>query len=450
MAECNPYDSNFFAQNFTDEAHSLILAGIREAEGLGYTAVDAEHFLLGMLSTGSSRTALDLKALSGRSIETAREDVKRALNFSIETQRKAKSDCAITFTARAQAVLSVSIEAAASFGEPKASVDHLFFCGYMLLVHREDSIANEILEEWGLNFKQFVDSPQQKSIEAIAEERCLLVQKLMEAASATGCKSKEFVDQLLCEYSSLLDGHFIEIFRARVQEILSDAKSQENHKLFRNIAVILSFISNVIRTSHHGKQETNIEICIAGTQGVLLNIDQTILPAPWMASQINLGLAYAERIRGKRNENSERALQYLETGIEASEKDGAFPQLCSQGKLVLAQLYLSKGLGNKENNIDEAIRLYQSLLLVYSYDSSPSEWLGVRNGLTIAYGKRGKIEDIEKSISICQDALETIPNSIYRDKRAYLISNLASAYASRQLGDVAQNLEKQLNTFERH
>jgi CHAT domain-containing protein/tetratricopeptide (TPR) repeat protein len=101
-------------------------------------------------------------------------------------------------------------------------------------------------------------------------------------------------------------------------------------------------------------------------------------------------------------------------------------------------------LGSRANNIEIAVKGYQTLLEVYTRDAFPYEWAMTQNNLGNAYRDRvrgEKADNLELAIAACNLSLEVYTHEAFPYEWAMTQNNLGNAYSDRILGERANNLE---------
>lgn len=102
-------------------------------------------------------------------------------------------------------------------------------------------------------------------------------------------------------------------------------------------------------------------------------------------------------------------------------------------------------LGDRAENVEEAIACHQTALQVITRDANPELWGEVQNKLAIAYDQRIKgdqAENLENAIDACKKALQVLTREASPEQWGRIQNNLGNAYRDRIWGDKAENLER--------
>ncbi|MEB3829923.1 CHAT domain-containing protein, partial [Phormidium sp. CCY1219] len=117
-----------------------------------------------------------------------------------------------------------------------------------------------------------------------------------------------------------------------------------------------------------------IEEAIRCTQAALEVYTRSAFPYEWAATQIGLGTAYCDRIRGERADNIEEAIRCYKAALEVFTRT-AFPEDWADTQLGLGNAYCNRIRGEQADNMEEAIASYKAALEVYTPSSLPFECL---------------------------------------------------------------------------
>ncbi|WP_348235326.1 CHAT domain-containing tetratricopeptide repeat protein [Trichocoleus sp. DQ-A3] len=102
-------------------------------------------------------------------------------------------------------------------------------------------------------------------------------------------------------------------------------------------------------------------------------------------------------------------------------------------------------LGDRAENVEEAIACHQAALQVITRDANPELWGEVQNKLAIAYDQRIKgdqAENLENAIDVCKKALQVLTREASPEQWGRIQNNLGNVYRDRIWGDKAENLEQ--------
>ncbi|MEA3340519.1 MAG: CHAT domain-containing tetratricopeptide repeat protein, partial [Chloroflexota bacterium] len=198
-----------------------------------------------------------------------------------------------------------------------------------------------------------------------------------------------------------------------------------------------------------GDRADNIERAIHHYNQALEIRTRQAFPKGWAATQNNLGEAYRNRIRGERAENIERAIHHYSQTLEVRTRQ-AFPAAWAMTQNNIALAYADRIRGDRAKNIERAIHHYTLALEIYTRQADTERWAAIQNNLAIAYRDhiRGdQAENIERAIHHYSLTLEIYTRQANPERWAATQNNLANAYYSRIRGDQAENVERAIHHY---
>jgi CHAT domain-containing protein len=117
----------------------------------------------------------------------------------------------------------------------------------------------------------------------------------------------------------------------------------------------------------------------------------------------------------------------------------------------LGRLLLQNPLGDRAQNLEDAISAYELASQVYTRDNFPKDWADIQHNLATTYVFRvfgSRAQNIEDAIPIFERALEVRTRQYFPDDWAETQSNLATTYFNRVEGDRKENIEKAISILE--
>ncbi|XWK88683.1 MAG: CHAT domain-containing protein [Phormidium sp.] len=198
-----------------------------------------------------------------------------------------------------------------------------------------------------------------------------------------------------------------------------------------------------------GKRADNLEQAITAYRNALKIYTHETSPENWAMAQSNLGTAYSERIEGKRIDNIEQAIAAYKAALEVYNRT-AFSEKWADTQHNLGAAYSDRIQGERANNLEQAIAAYQAALEVSTLEAFPQKWAGTQNTLGNAYLYRIKGEradNLERAITSYKAALEVYTRTAFPEKWAMTQNNLAVAYRNRIKGEQADNLEQAITAY---
>ncbi|WP_228014453.1 CHAT domain-containing protein [Fortiea sp. LEGE XX443] len=178
-------------------------------------------------------------------------------------------------------------------------------------------------------------------------------------------------------------------------------------------------------------------------------LTRTAFPQQWATTQNNLATAYSDRILGERAENIEQAIAAYRAALEVRTRT-AFPQEWAITQNNLGNAYFVRILGERAENIEQAIAAYRAALEVLTRTAFPQQWATTQNNLAIAYKNRilgERAENIEQAIAAYRAALEVRTRTAFPQDWAMTQNNLGEAYRNRILGERAENIEQAIAAY---
>ncbi|WP_442786453.1 CHAT domain-containing protein [Leptothoe sp. PORK10 BA2] len=210
------------------------------------------------------------------------------------------------------------------------------------------------------------------------------------------------------------------------------------------IAEVFFAFGNLIQQFPLGIRWLNLELGIAAYEQVLEVRTREAMPVEWATAQMNLALAYSDRIRGDRADNLEQAIAAYEQVLEVRTRE-AMPVEWATAQMNLAIAYKNRIRGDRADNLEQAIAAYEQVLEVMTREAMPVEWATAQMNLANAYSDRirgDRADNLEQAIAAYEQVLEVRTREAMPVDWATAQMNLANAYSDRIRGDLADNLEQ--------
>jgi len=243
-----------------------------------------------------------------------------------------------------------------------------------------------------------------------------------------------------------LDDNFADQFRCWATAKLSEEKGTETADAFVGI---IGF-SDLIQHFPLGDRANNLEIAIAGYEVVTTFVTREAFPKLWAMTQINLGTAYKNRIRGEGADNLERSILSFQEALQILKRE-EFPQQWAMLQGNLAAAYSKRIRGKVAENLETAIRCCEASLEVFTHKAFPEEWAKQQHNLGNIYLHRildERAENLEIAIELIESALQVHTYEAFPEQWANSQNTLAVAYEKRIRGDQAENLEKAIALYQ--
>jgi len=168
-----------------------------------------------------------------------------------------------------------------------------------------------------------------------------------------------------------------------------------------------------------------VELC----QTALALVKRDTQPKQWAELQNELGVSLWQNPLGDRTDNLEEAIKHYKQSQEVYTRQAA-PFEWARGMNNLANAYLDRIKGGRADNIERGIDYFKQSLEVYTRQAFPFEWARSMSNLALAYNDRvrgERTENLEQAIDYIQQALEVrTRQSFPQDCRdtAYLLGRL--------------------------
>ncbi len=162
-----------------------------------------------------------------------------------------------------------------------------------------------------------------------------------------------------------------------------------------------------------------------------------------------MGIAYSDRILGNRVDNLEQAIQHFALALEVFTRDD-FPANWATTQNNLGTAHRNRILDSRADNLDQAIQHYSRALEVFSRNNFPEWWAMTQNNLAIAYSNRilgSRVDNLEQAIQHFTLALEVYTCNDFPERWAMIQNNLGTAYSDRIPGNRVDNLEQAIQHF---
>ncbi|WP_309735161.1 CHAT domain-containing tetratricopeptide repeat protein [Chamaesiphon sp. OTE_75_metabat_556] len=209
------------------------------------------------------------------------------------------------------------------------------------------------------------------------------------------------------------------------------------------MVVTIRTFGNLIRQFPLGNLATNREIAIASCEIILTIVSPITAPEIWADTQINLAVAYNDRILGDKANNQKLSIDCCQSALKLyNRKD--FPSKWAGIQNNLGNAYCEWIRGGRAENLEMAISYFRAALEIRTRHGSLEEWAETKNNLATVYLNRirgDKSENIEIAISYFRAVLEAITRQNFSEQWAMTQGNLATAYTNRIRGDKGDNLK---------
>ncbi|UIE38912.1 tetratricopeptide repeat protein [Leptodesmis sichuanensis] len=255
-----------------------------------------------------------------------------------------------------------------------------------------------------------------------------------------------YIHYVLCLVAGAID----EQFAQRLKELLPNALSKLKPEVAADYAGNIGSFSNQLSDSTLGSKAVNLEVAIAGYEAIIAKVfTYSSFPEEWGKTQYNLGIAYANRIRGEKADNLEQAILCFQDALQVRNYE-LYPKQWADTQHNLGLAYCSRIRGNRLKNLEVAIESFHQALYVYTKETCPFDWAETQRDLGTAYFERiqGDIsENLELAILCCRNALQIFSYEQFSTEWADTQINLGLAFLKRINGDQSENIEQAIWLF---
>lgn len=182
---------------------------------------------------------------------------------------------------------------------------------------------------------------------------------------------------------------------------------------------------------------------IDGLREGLTLIDRNEDPDRWAMFQALLANRLHDNPLGDRAENLEQAIEHHELSLEIYNRD-EYPDQWAMAQVMLASTYLRRIRGDRSANIEKCIACCQLAEEVYNPREFPEWWLEIQMVLGEAYRNRiegNRADNMELAIEIYQVAIEVAERMDLSTETVGIHHHLGNIYLERIRGDRAENIE---------
>lgn len=176
-------------------------------------------------------------------------------------------------------------------------------------------------------------------------------------------------------------------------------------------------------------------------------VDRAQNPRGYAMLQNYLATIYADRTLGDRGDNIEQAIGFEQTAINTLGRDHSTEW--AEAQALLGSLYSHRLRGSRSENLERGIRAIQSALDATDANADAVGWSFRQAGLGLTLLDRiegDHADNVERAMAALTEALRTSP----RDPTMLAIAhhNLALAYSKRVRGDREENLDRALQEMQ--
>ncbi len=194
------------------------------------------------------------------------------------------------------------------------------------------------------------------------------------------------------------------------------------------------------------KMGRRIRLCQQALKLVSKNSDALF----WADLQSELGDSLLKNPLGDRAQNLEDAIVAYEQSLKVYARE-AMPVNWATSMKGLATAYRDRIHGDRAENIEDAIVSYKQALQVYTQETKPTDWANLMNSLGVTYANRihgDRAENIEDAIDAFAQCLLIVTPEAQPQMWATSMMNLGNAYCKRIRGDRAQNIENAIVAYQ--
>ena len=153
---------------------------------------------------------------------------------------------------------------------------------------------------------------------------------------------------------------------------------------------------------------------------------------------------------GDRPENIETAIAVYESVVKARPRD-MHPESWATAAHALGMAHYFRVRGDRAENIEKTIAFLEEAVDVHTRESFPVQWANINRNMATSYLFRirgNRLENLETAIARMDAALEVYTRDDFPKNWAGSLQNLAVMYRNRIRGDRAENLDRALGFLE--
>lgn len=210
---------------------------------------------------------------------------------------------------------------------------------------------------------------------------------------------------------------------------------------------VLTLVEDLLRLNDTNDMPKRVDMC----RMALSLVNSELQPNLWAILQKELAFSLTMNPVGDRADNIEQAILHFQLALEVHTRE-LFADEWAIIQQNLGRAYNRRILGDRADNLEEAIRCYDRALEVHTRNNAPDQWAELQNGLGMVYGQRihgERADNLEQAILHFQQALEVYSRFNFPIQWAKLQHNLGIAYGTRLRGDQADNLEQAIRCYQR-
>ena len=208
---------------------------------------------------------------------------------------------------------------------------------------------------------------------------------------------------------------------------------------------LLALVNEIRRLTRPTDMPRRVELC----RQALALVARETQPEQWAWLQVDLGVSLVENPLGNRADNLEEAIRNYSQALTVYTSQ-AYPAEWAYIMNSLGNAYCDRIKGERADNLEKAIRYYTQALTVRTRQAFPQMWASTMNNLATAYSDRirgAKADNLEQAIRYYTQALTVYTRQAFLEKWAMTINNLAAAYSKRIRGARADNLEEAISYY---
>jgi tetratricopeptide (TPR) repeat protein len=405
----------------------------KAGQNMGDSAFNAELWSEAMEGYTAAIEAVEQR-LSGAESEARRQEIK----------------------AEAINIYEQMVKACVNNGQPDLAMKYAKRSGSQRFVNQlannhldqEEQDANFILEVIRVNYDSMID-PKRVNYDSMIDPK--VVYPFLEA------NLDKFDEQFAQKWrrvgmmiQSEVESHQLaQVFKQSLDDPSEVNVDPSTAEIIKTAVSMLTF-SSLILEFPQGNRGINIEIAIAAKETVSSIFSQELFPEQWAAGQVDLGLAYRNRILGDRGSNLEKAIACYQNALQVFTPE-TFTETWAGIQNNLAIAYSERIQGDRSQNLEQAIRCCETVLQICTHDTFPEQWANTQSNLGVCYRVRvygEQVENIELAIRCYQNAMLVHTREALSQNWAGLQENLGVVHVNRIKGEQAENLEEAINYFQ--
>ncbi|MDB9313358.1 CHAT domain-containing protein [Spirulina sp. CS-785/01] len=261
----------------------------------------------------------------------------------------------------------------------------------------------------------------------------------------------QLVKEVLAENLDKITLEFRDFFyHYGVQAVL---KEEDGKTAYQN-ALCISYFCWVMQLFTQGDEDINLEVALAGYKVLEHFFTYDKYPENWVELQSEKAFLYTDANFGDRLENIEKAIQLFQNALRVYTPIEFWDDWFRNQYALASRYYEKFQLNYSSEDLEAGIQCYQRALQFCDFNQlselNQETWGEIQNDLGIAYMARLKgerFDNLENAIAAFQATLKVFTLEDYPENYSLSYNNLGWAYYNRLKGERIDNIEKAIESY---